>query len=159
MTTELTKAQHLPADPKTGLTLPLSKHLGSRDLAKHRAMLAMECEYLAKKFDRFGWERERNTPAQDRQKLDFMDALQDFPLSEVQAACKAAVLSNPNKMPNEGHIRAEIIKARAKRVQSLPRPEPEPSARRGDPANADRIMREIGFTPRRFGASPQEAAE
>lgn len=119
----------------------------------------MECEYLAKKFDRFGWERERNTPAQDRQKLDFMDALQDFPLSEVQAACKAAVLSNPNKMPNEGHIRAEIIKARAKRVQSLPRPEPEPSARRGDPANADRIMREIGFTPRRFGASPQEAAE
>lgn len=146
-----TTGQKPPADPKTGLTLPLSRHLGSQDLAKHRAMLAMECEYLAKKFDRFGWERERNTPAQDRQKLDFMDALQDFPLDEVQAACKAAVLANPNKMPNEGHIRGEIIKARAKRVQALPRPQPEPESKRGDPANADRILAEIGFRPRRFG--------
>ncbi|MCA0856142.1 hypothetical protein [Phaeobacter italicus] len=122
-------------------------------------MVAVELEVLAKKFDRFGWERDRGSAAHDRMLVDWMNALQDFPLSEVQAACKAAVLSNPNKMPNEGHIRAEIIKARAKRVQSLPRPEPEPSARRGDPANADRIMREIGFTPRRFGASSQEAAE
>lgn len=122
-------------------------------------MVAVELEVLAKKFDRFGWERDRGSAAHDRMLVDWMNALQDFPLSEVQAACRAAVLANPNKMPNEGHIRAEIIKARAKRVQSLPRPEPEPSARRGDPANADRIMREIGFTPRRFGASSQEAAE
>ncbi|AUQ64420.1 hypothetical protein [Phaeobacter inhibens] len=122
-------------------------------------MVAVELEVLAKKFDRFGWERDRGSAAHDRMLVDWMNALQDFPLTEVQAACRAAVLSNPNKMPNEGHIRAEIIKARAKMVQPLPRPEPEPSARRGDPANADKIMRDIGFTPRRFGASSQEAAE
>ncbi|AUQ74772.1 hypothetical protein [Phaeobacter piscinae] len=122
-------------------------------------MVAVELEVLAKKFDRFGWERDRGSAAHDRMLVDWMNALQDFPLTEVQAACRAAVLSNPNKMPNEGHIRAEIIKARAKRVQPLPRPDPEPSARRGDPANADQIMREIGFKPRRFGASSQEAVE
>ena len=147
----------LPTDSKTGLTLPLSRSLGSQDLAKHRAMVAVEMEVLAKKFDRFGWERDRGSAAHDRMLVDWMDALQDYPLDEVKAACRAAVLSNPNKMPNEGHIRAEIVKARAKVVQSRPRPEPEPRAQRGDPANADRIMREIGFTPRRFGA--QEAAE
>jgi hypothetical protein len=89
----------------------------------------MEIEFLAKKFDRFGWDRERNTPAQDRQKLDFMDALQDFPLSEVQAACKAAVLANPNRMPNEGHIVAEVLNARKRAVVFKPRqvdtPRPE----------------------------------
>lgn len=120
-------------------------------------MVAVEMEVLAKKFDRFGWERDRGSAAHDRMLVDWMDALQDYPLDEVKAACRAAVLSNPNKMPNEGHVRVEIMKARAKKVQSLPRPDPEPRAQRGDPANADRIMREIGFTPRRFGA--QEAAE
>lgn len=155
MTTALTAPteQKLPTDPKTGLTLPLSKHLGSQDLAKHRAMLAMECEYLAKKFDRFGWERERNTPAQDRQKLDFMDALHDFPLSEVQAACRAAVLANPNRMPNEGHVRAEIMRARSNRVAAAPAAasQPEPKKKRIDGARSSEIMREIGFTPRRMG--------
>lgn len=116
-------------------------------------MLAMECEFLAKKFDRFGWERERNTPAQDRQKLDFMDALQDFPLSEVQAACRAAVLANPNRMPNEGHVRAEIMRARSNRVAAAPAAasQPEPKRERIDGARASEIMREIGFTPRRMG--------
>ncbi len=112
----------------------------------------MECEFLAKKFDRFGWERERNTPSQDRQMLDFMDALQDFPLVEVQAACKAAVLSNPNKMPNEGHVRAEIMKARA----ALPKPTlmPEPEEERIPATDEQRaaILAEFGMSRERLGA-------
>jgi len=154
MTTALTTQQDLPKDERTGLTLPLSKHLGLRALAEHRAMLAMECEYLAKKFDRFGWERERNTPAQDRQKLDFMDALQDFPLDEVQAACKAAVLENPNRMPNEGHIRAQIMAARKRAVQHLPKQEsavslPEPTAE--EKARVAAMVRAAGFATKRAG--------
>lgn len=43
-----------PTDTATGLILPLSKSLGSQDLAKHRAMVAVELEVMAKKFDRFG---------------------------------------------------------------------------------------------------------
>ena len=49
----------LPTGPRTGLTLPLSRSLGSQDLSRHRAMIALEMEVLAKKFDRFGWERDR----------------------------------------------------------------------------------------------------
>lgn len=117
-------------------------------------MLAMECEYLAKKFDRFGWERERNTPAQDRQKLDFMDALHDYPLDEVQAACKAAVLENPNRMPNEGHIRSHILAARKRAVAHLPKQEPNitthtPTAE--EKARVSALLAEAGFAPKRFG--------
>ena len=76
----------LPTDAATGLILPLSKSLGSLDLAKHRAVVAVELEVLAKKLDRFGWERDRNSPAHDRTLIDWMDALQDYPLDEIRAA-------------------------------------------------------------------------
>lgn len=151
MTTELTVLD-LPKDPKTGLTLPLSKSLGSQDLAKHRAMVGVELEVLAKKFDRFGWDRDRGSLAHDRTLADWMDALQDYPLSEVKAACRAAVLRNPNKMPNEGHVRAEIMKARAAIVSKLPVIEasekPEPRVTK---EQAARILEDAGFKPRRFG--------
>lgn len=124
-------------------------------------MVAVELEVLAKKFDRFGWERDRGSAAHDRMLVDWMNALQDFPLSEVQAACRAAVLANPNRMPNEGHVRAEIMRARSNRVAAAPAAasQPEPKRKRIDGARASEIMREIGFTPRRFGASSREAAE
>ena len=104
------------------VTQLLSKLLGSQELAKHKATLAMELEVLAKKFDRFGWDRDRGSYAQERLLTDWMEALQDYPLSEVQAACAASVLSNPNKMPNEGHVKAQIIAARQKAVSAQPKP-------------------------------------
>lgn len=89
-------------------------------------MIALELEVLAKKHDRFGWERERGTAVQDRIIGDWINSLQDFPLSEVQSACQAYVDENPNKMPNEGHIKALIMKAREAAViaykVSLPSP-------------------------------------
>ncbi len=118
-------------------------------------MVAVEIEVLAKKFDRFGWERDRGSASHDRMLIDWMDALHDFPLDEVRTACRAAVLNNPNKMPNEGHVRNEIMKARAAKVSMLPRRRPEPVAERGDPANADEIMRQAGFKPRRFGGASE----
>ena len=120
-------------------------------------MVAVELEVLAKKFDRFGWDRDRGSVAHDRTLTDWMDALQDFPLDEVQAACKAAVLSNPNKMPNEGHVKSEIMKARAQTVSRMPKLE------RGDErasdwtpdaaARMDEYVKKAGFTPRRFGGA------
>ncbi len=153
MTTALA-IQDMPKDPKTGLTLPLSKSLGSQDLAKHRAMVAVELEVLAKKFDRFGWDRDRGSMAHDRTLTDWMDALQDYPLDEVQAACKAAVLSNPNKMPNEGHVKSEIMKARALEVSQMPKldhyVEPEPRVTK---EQAAAILKDAGFAPRKFGGA------
>jgi hypothetical protein len=100
----------------------LSKFLALPELRKHRAMVAVELEVLAKKLDRFGWERDRGSMAHDRMLTDWMDALQDYPLDEVKAACVAAVLDNPNKMPNEGHVRAQILAKRAKIVAAIPKP-------------------------------------
>jgi hypothetical protein len=155
MTTALT-LRNLPKDQKTGLTLPLSKSLGSQDLAQHRAMVGVELEVLAKKFDRFGWERDRGSMAHDRTLSDWMDALQDYPLDEVKAACRTAVLSNPNKMPNEGHVAAEIIKARkvkaAQAATSEP-VEPEPAEPRVTKEQAAKILEEAGFKPRKFGGA------
>lgn len=78
-------------------------------------------EVLAKKMDRFGWERDRNSPAHDRMILDWMDALQDYPLDEIRAACRNAVAESPNKMPNEGHIAGQIMAARQRFVAARKR--------------------------------------
>ena len=130
-------AQQLPVCSKTGLTLPLSKSLASPDLAKHRAVVAVELEVLAKKLDRFGWERDRGSAAHDRLMIDWMDALQDYPIEEVRAACRAHVINDPNRMPNEGHIVAQINKTRAAKIAMLPRrPEPEPERREEITADA-----------------------
>ena len=59
-----------------------------------------------------------------------MDALQDFTLPEIDEACRAAVMANPDRCPNEGHIRGLILKERAAIRASLPKPAaPEPITR------------------------------
>ncbi len=135
-----------------GLTPLLRTFLGSQELAKHKATLGVELEVLAKKFDRFGWDRDKGSAAHDRLIADWMNALQDYPLEEVQAACAKAVLDNPNKMPNEGHIREQIEKARAAVVARMPKsakPEVQREVVSGEAATA--IMAEVGIKLKRFG--------
>jgi hypothetical protein len=116
-------------------------------------MVAVELEVLAKKFDRFGWERDRNTPAHDRLMVDWMDALQDYPLAEIRAACRAAILANPNRMPNEGHVVAMILDARRAHVAALaPRQAEAPARVPCSPDAAARIMAEV------FGRDANPAA-
>ena len=151
MTTALS-TRH-PTDLRTGLTLPLSKSLALQDLTKHRAMVGVELEVMAKKMDRFGWERDRGSMAHDRIVTDWMDALQDFPLDEVQAACRAWVQDNPRRMPNEGDIRGKVMAARAKHVAALPKLQPEPQRERATPEQAAAILAEAGFKPKTFGGN------
>jgi hypothetical protein len=114
-------------------------------------MVALELEVMAKKLDRFGWERDRNTAAHDRIVTDWIEALQDYPLAEVKSACRAAILANPNRVPNEGHIVAQIVAARREHVARLPRrPEPEPDRQRVRPEEAARIAAAYGYAPRRM---------
>lgn len=141
------------------MTLPLSKSLDSQDFNKHKAMVAVELEVLAKKYDRFGWDRDRGTMAHDRLITDWQDALGDYTLDEIKRACVNAVLEQPNKMPNEGHIRAIIIKGRQRDVVLQPtQPEPERI-----PATAEQrqaIMNEVNFSGdvkvRKFTDKPEE---
>lgn len=138
--------------PAPALTPLLSNLLDSHELRKHRANVGLELEVLAKKFDRFGWERDRGSLAHDRLVKDWMDALQDYPLAEVQAACKRAVTENPNKMPNEGHVKAAILKSRAAAIASKPKPV-EPERTPPTPEQKARVadyMEKQGFVPKRF---------
>lgn len=154
MATEITMSGSYPK-AANGLTLPLRKSLASPALTEHRAMLALELEVLSKKVDRFGWDRDRNSPAHDRLVIDWMDALQDYPLDEVRAACRAFIAGNPNKPPHEGHILALIEAARVKFLQDQARakpPEPEPPRPAPISKEAAReIMDRVGFTPKRIG--------
>lgn len=135
-----------------GLTPPLSKSLDSHELDKHRAMVGFELEVLSKKVDRFGWDRDRGSASHDRIVMDWMNALHDFPLDEIQAACSAAVIENPNKMPNEGHVRAQIMKRRAAVVARLPKPVEVNTARPAKPAEEKaRSAEYIAKAFRRFG--------
>lgn len=113
-------------------------------------MVALELEVLAKKFDRFGWERDRNSAAHDRIVTDWMDALQDFPLDEVRAACREAVKADPKNMPNEGHVLAKIMEARRAHVAALPKQEaPTPERPKVSPEVANEILARAGFSPKR----------
>jgi hypothetical protein len=152
MTRALSIKSEPPRDAATGLILPLRTFLGSQELAQHRAMVSIELEVLAKKFDRFGWDRDRGTMAQDRLISDWMDALQDFPLEEVKAACSAAVMADPKTMPNEGHIVMQIMKARATFIAANRPTERQDMERpRITAERAKEIMREVGFRPKSFG--------
>lgn len=114
-------------------------------------MVAVELEVLAKKFDRFGWERDRGSAAHNRLLLDWMDALHDFPLPEIKAACADAVRDNPDRMPNEGHILKRIIAKRAEARRAAPKPaepdRPAPTAEELEArkARAAEILSGAGF--------------
>lgn len=118
-------------------------------------MVAVELEVLAKKFDRFGWDRDMGSAAHDRMIIDWMDALQDYPLDEVRAACRAAVIESPNRMPNEGHVLAKILNARRLAVQALPRP-PKPPQRMITPEELERrrVLAESLLGVNRANTSP-----
>lgn len=124
-------------------------------------MVAVELEVLAKKFDRFGWDRDRGSMAHDRMITDWMDALHDYPLDEIKIACIAAVLDQPNKMPNEGHIRAIIIKNRQNIVVSKPIEQPpEPERIQATAEQRQAIMDDVNFSGdikvRKFTDKPEE---
>lgn len=152
MATEITTSGSYPK-ASNGLTLPLSRSLGSQELARHRAMVAVELEVLAKKMDRFGWERDRNSPAHDRLVIDWMDALQDYPLDEIRRAVSDAIQERPNSMPHEGHILAAIKKRRSLivRYEKIASPPPPPERPRLSAERAAEIMAEVGLRPKTFG--------
>lgn len=89
-------------------------------------MVAFELEVLAKHVDRFGWDRDRGTPAHDRMMKDWMEVLQDYPIQEIHDACIAAITARPNSIPNYGHVKAQIIAARQKASAAQPKPRPHP---------------------------------
>ena len=100
----------------------LTKSLSPQELDNHRAQVGLRLEVLVRKTDKFGWDR-MDPAVRTILRKDWMDALQDFTLPEIDDACRAAVLASPDKCPNEGHVRALILKDRAAIRAALPKPE------------------------------------
>lgn len=101
---------------------------------------------LVRKTDKFGWDR-MDPNVRTILRKDWMDALQDFTLPEIDEACRAAVMANPDRCPNEGHIRGLILKERAAIRASLPKPAaPEPIIRTTEERRAivARVMASVG---------------
>lgn len=131
----------------------MSSLLDSRSLDKHRALVGFELEVLAKKLDRFGWDRDRGTPSHDRVVIDWMDALQEYPLDEVQAACRAVVDSGSTKVPSEGQVKARIIAARRKNIENTPQRKEQPKDPVVTADQADAILKDVGFNVKRAGGA------
>lgn len=139
---------------KNGITPLLTKSLTPQELDKHRADLCLVMEVMVRKYDKFGWDRMADG-MRKLIRLDWLDALQDYPLDEVRNACRIHTLEAPNKVPNEGHIKAIINRERAKVIAAQPRPaEVEPMRAKPTPeekARVAQLMTDAGFAPKRFG--------
>jgi hypothetical protein len=115
--------------------------------------LGIELQVASAKVDRFGWDR---MPPELRTRLrqDWMDALQDFALGEVQAACRQALGDNPRDAVNEQKIKALIIADRARRLAAIPKPpEPDPVDRRPDAETRARQAAELLANMKRMDAA------
>lgn len=100
----------------------LTKLLPPPALDEHRGKVGLRLEVLVRKTDKFGWDR-MDPNVRTILRKDWMDALQDFTLEEIDAACREAVRANPDKCPNEGHIRQIIVREREAIRATLPKPE------------------------------------
>ena len=104
------------------------------------------------KVDRFGWGKMPDG-LRIRLRQDWMDALQDFSISEVQAACRAALSDAPRDAVNEQRIKALVIADRARRLAAVPKQSlPEPEVKKPDAETRRRIAAEVlgAFTPKKM---------
>lgn len=129
----------------------LTKSLPQQELDDHRANVCVVMEMMVRKYDKFGWDQ-MNAGMRQMIREDWLTALADYPVDEVRNACRIHTQEAPNKVPNEGHIKAIILRERMKVVASQPKPvEPQKPKQRGSKEEADRIMAAAGFKPKTFG--------
>ena len=121
MTTALDKPKQT-----TGITPLLTKSLPPQELDKHRANVCLVMEVMVRKHDKFGWDQ-MNAGMRQMIREDWLAVLSDYPVDEVRAACRLHTQEQPNKVPNEGHIKAIIVRERGKVLAAMPKqaaPEP-----------------------------------
>jgi hypothetical protein len=123
-----------------------------RELQSHGAQVGLRLELASRKHDRFGWDK-LSEEIKTLLRADWTAALMDYPIDELDAAIASFTLSTPNKCPNEGHIRQVIIANRT--AIRARQPKPEEPEREKVPFDAEKIMREVGFRPKKFNDKPE----
>ncbi|MEH6836039.1 hypothetical protein [Falsihalocynthiibacter arcticus] len=112
-------------------------------------MVANELEVVSSKIDRFGW-AQMSDALKDRILMDWMAALQDYALHEVQAAIKQIQADKPKDATNEELVSKRIVANRGREMKRLPKVgenEGYCSAIRTpeQKAKADEIVKALGF--------------
>lgn len=129
----------------------MTKSLPPHELERHRAALGLELEVMSRKLDRFGWDQMDPT-IRTRLRADWADALADFTIDEVQAACREALGGKPAEAMNEERIAGIVQRNRGRVVASLPKPaEPFREREPVDKGAAQAIVDAAGFGVKRFG--------
>lgn len=134
----------------------LTKSLPPHALDKHRADVCLVMEVMVRKHDKFGWDQ-MNAGMRQMIREDWLAVLSDYPVDEVRAACRLHTQEQPNKVPNEGHIKAIIVRERGKVLAAMPKPRPvevkrsEPSA--DEKARVAQMVAELGASKRVGGAA------
>lgn len=134
----------------------LTKSLPPQELDKHRANVCMVMEVMVRKHDKFGWDQ-MNAGMRQMIREDWLAVLSDYPVDEVRGACRLHTQEQPNKVPNEGHIKAIIVRERGKVLAAMPRREvveprrPDPSA--DEKARVAQMVAELGAAKRAGGAA------
>lgn len=111
---------------------------------------------MVRKHDKFGWDQ-MNSGMRQMIREDWLAALSPYPVDECRAACRIHTQEAPNKVPNEGHIKAIILRERAKAVAAQPKPvavyaAPEPEEQVSDEFRAETAEILAQFTRRAGGA-------
>ena len=142
---------HAIENKSNGIAPLLTKSLPQHELDKHRADVCLVMEVMVRKHDKFGWDR-MNSGMRQMIREDWLAALSDYPVKEMREACRLHTLETPNTVPNEGHIKAIILRERARVIAAQPKPAPvEQPRQRGSKEEANRILAEAGFAPKRMG--------
>ena len=114
------------------MTKPLlTKSLPPQELDRHRADVCVVMESMVRKHDKFGWDQ-MNAGMRQMIREDWLAALSDYGVGELRTACRTHTQEMPNKVPNEGHIKAIILRHRSKAVAA--------QAKAVDPQAAPRIV-------------------
>ncbi|AHD02937.1 hypothetical protein [Leisingera methylohalidivorans] len=139
---------NLPATP-TGFNA-----LSPQQQQEHRAKIGVRAQAILGQF----WQHADTPDAVKAIELEgWMDVLENCSHSEIRAAWRDYQTDPKNRTasgrlakPDAGAIRAVILRKRPK-PKVVPNQSAEPEEPRVSAERAEAIMREIGFTPRRFG--------
>ncbi len=119
--------------------------LSGQDAAKRGAELVAIMEVTMSKIDRFGW-AQMDRHVKDALTNDWCDLLCKYTLQEVRDGVKA-VLTDTDGKPrgfNEYQVQAQIMKARKREVQALPKAPPPPERKPVSKEAAADILRQAG---------------
>jgi|TARA_R110000850_G_scaffold20074_1_gene60018 hypothetical protein len=108
-------------------------------------------EVMVRKHDKFGWDRMSGDMRQMIRE-DWLLALSPYPVDECRNACRIHTQEAPNKVPNEGHIKAIILREREKLVAlQSKRENPLVKEPRVSGAAANEIIKTAGIGIKTFG--------